>query len=60
MSRDDKREIFVCSECRTASCFNGITYCERYLTAHAVKITVYQAKSENRERARYYGEESNR
>jgi hypothetical protein len=51
---DDNRRVTVCSVCVTASCWNGLFYCDGYKEAGTVDLTVAQLRALNREHPDYW------
>ena len=46
--------ITVCDNCLCASCWQGIFFCENYMTAGTVEKTVGELKKLNRENPDYW------
>jgi len=53
LNPDDKK-ITVCSSCLKASCWQGIFFCQHYLEAGTVEMTVGELKKLGREHPSYW------
>jgi len=54
MQEADNRLVTVCSECLTASCWNGEFYCDKYISAGTVEKTVDELRELKLEHESYY------
>lgn len=52
--RDDERLVTVCDKCLQASCWQGLFYCDDYVTAGTVDKTVAELKKLNLEHPSYW------
>lgn len=54
----DDRTVIVCANCKRASCWKGVFYCDGYKTANTIKLTIEELKKLNLENSDYWKEQS--
>jgi epoxyqueuosine reductase QueG len=53
----NKKQITVCDNCLTASCWQGILMCENHKTAGTIMMTIEELRKLNREHSVYWIQE---